>query len=323
MSHYPFPEYARRFMDSAKTHYGSITWEKMNARYRRIGRDIRMLYNLDIISTLSPRKMTVKDCKAYIEYRRSLVNPMTHELFTDAEHRHDQSAMKLLFKYPDVRNTAFEDCLAYYPHLKAKDHHKRKPKLTDEQYNTLRDLTTYFAETYPDDWNFILTYGIVGFYLATGCRTLEGQYCDVDNIDLENMTVKFDIVKGIDTYGEPRIVPIHPDFHPIIKTYLILRNRQLSDRKLENPALFPNIRGDNNGRLSDKTLRYYKTKVEEAVGFKFDFRTTRRTRCMLMKKKRIPTDVACRIAGNTERIFERHYGIVENDDAVNYVKERW
>jgi hypothetical protein len=323
MAHYPFPMYARQFMDSAKTHYDDLVWEKMNDRYRRIGRDIKMLYEKKIISTLSPRKMTVEDCKEYILYRRSLINPRTQELFTEAEHRHDQSAMKLLFKYPKVRNTAFEDCLMYYPHIKARDIHKRKPPLTDEQYSILKAKCDLVAENCPDDWYAVLPYGIVGFYLGTASRTIEGQFCDVHNIDLDNMTIQLDIVKGIDTYGDPRVVPIHPDFQPIIKAFLILRARLLSERKLENKALFINIRGDGNGRLSDKSIRYHKTKVEKELGFKFDIRKTRRTRCMLMKKKLIRTDVACRVAGNSERVFEKYYGIVENTDAVDIVKDQW
>jgi len=121
-------------------------------------------------------------------------------------------------------------------------------------------------------------YGVVVFSLCGGLRNKELRNAKVSNLVIDDDGIKLwlEVVKGGDTYGEQRWVPILPIGRGFIEHYLLSREKHLKSLGLVSDAIIPSLR-EGEDFTSEYNLRKLKDYVSEEVGYTFDLRMCRRT----------------------------------------------
>lgn len=264
MGRYPFTDSACEYMNTMKGQLADTTWDALSRRYRRMGSDLVDLYGSKEIKTTSPKNLTPDDVRVYLLYRKS-------KDLSQKEIGHDITALKNLLQYND--NPAVDLCLFKNPMLRPRSRGKRLPPLSNNVYKEMLERSTKV-----EGYRMVRAYALVLFAIRTGMRTKEIRFSEIDDLDMESYPWLMSIthVKGEDSYGEARTVPVHPDVYPIMRKYLELRKTWLESNDLRSRALFPSMDSDD-GYLSGNRLRSIKKIVEDDLGVEFQLRTCRRT----------------------------------------------
>ena len=311
MAKYPFMTYVNDHMRRMKGACAETTWNNLFRRYRRMNKDIKKLHDEKKISTNSPKKMTVDDVHAYLMYRRSLN-------LSSKENSHDESALKKLFKF--VRNKAFDECLLDYPILKVRKKNVRLPSMDDKTYRKILEISKTLE---PNDYRRHRAYCLVLLCARSGARTKEIQFAEIHDLDTKDWTFDIIHVKGEDTYGEPRNVPINPEIRHIIESYLRLREERLIAESGKSTALFPSNQSED-GFLAANTLRKIKSIVEVDIGEKFDFRKLRRTFGQQLVDANVDIEsVSVAMGHSTTKTTEMSYARRRSEAANAKIKSCW
>ena len=250
-------------MESRRCDYAESSWNTIMRRYRRMERDMIDLKENGKISTLSPAKFTEDDVKQYILYRKGKKN-------SSSELNHDISALKNLLIY--VGNIAVEKCLQKNQGLRPKSKEPRLDPLSGETY---RKILAAYDKANFDSFTEVRAFAVVLMSIALGTRNMELRLANLSDLDIDKWVLHIKNVKGQDTYGEPRTVPIPPEVRHVILQYLLLRNGWLKSHSAESKALFFGFSKEN-GYLSSNSFRKIKSKIELKIGEKFEFRDCRR-----------------------------------------------
>ena len=265
MSRYPFEEYSERFLESMVGVYSDATLTKYRRRYRRMARDLRRLHDDGKISTTSPKSMDAEDVRVHLQFRRSL------EL-SKSEYSHEVTALVVLFDF--CENMAVRTCLRKYPLLRPTARHQRLPSLEPEVYDCIAARMNEVAQL--DDvssYALVRSYAMLAVFLGCGARTKELRLMSATDLNTDEWLLDIVHVKGEDTYGEPRCVPVPPSFRAILRTYLSMRPYHNPDA---SPALFPPSRGSNL-YLAGNSIRKILSLACEDLGIEFDPRKLRRS----------------------------------------------
>ena len=265
MSRYPFEEYSERFLESMVGVYSEATLTKYRRRYRRIARDLQDHLKTGGIKTTSPKSMNADDVRFHLLYRRGLG-------YSRSEYSHEVTALVVLFDF--CENSAVRACLKRYPQLRPASKHVRLPSLDPKVYDRIVDRMNQVAlsadvSSYP----LVRSYAMMAVLLGCGPRTKEIRMMDVSDLDVDEWILDILHVKGEDTYGEPRRVPVPPGFRPIISRYLEMRSENNPEG---SPALFPPSRGSTL-YLSGNSIRKILSVANEDLGLDLDPRILRRT----------------------------------------------
>jgi len=263
----PFGEKAAELMDAKQGCISEKTYKTTKARLERIERDLLRLKEEGKVSSMSPAKMTPEDIKALVVYRKG-------KNVSASDVNHDISVMKQLCNM--CNNTCVDMCLFKNPGLKPVDKKMcRLSPLPESTYNTI--LAKYNSLDHSD-FRAIRPYVLVLMYICTGARNMELRLAEMRDLDQENWLITFRHVKGEDTYGNIRSVPIPKAIRPAMQDYLSARDVFLIEHGV-NPssvkALFCSMNGDHNV-MSSNTIRKLKTYVERDIGQKFELRDCRR-----------------------------------------------
>lgn len=263
MSKYPFQEYATEFMESMRGIYAEETWMTKERRYRRMAKDVIALRESKKISSASPKTMSIEDVRIYLIKHKEKVSA--------ADMSHEITALKKLFAY--VENPAVEQCLIKYPGLRPVVKRNRKPSMDDSMYEKILNRSETIDVT---NFTLVRAYALVLLCIRTGCRNKEIRFAEVGDLNTDSWTLEIVHVKGEASYGQPRVVPIHPDVRKIVNTYLLARQKWLADCSVDSQALFPS-KESSDGYLSGNAIRNIKAKVERDLNITFDLRKCRRT----------------------------------------------
>ena len=309
MSRYPFMEYATEFMKGMEGVYSDSTIPGLMRRYRRMSRDFIQLYESGEISTLSPKKFTADDVKAFLIMRKK-------KDLSFSEIRRDISALSNVCIY--CGNNCVKECLLRYPKLKPSS--RNNPRLetfTAEEYENITNAYT----NAPKDFRHIRAYTMVFISMYCGTRTKEIRYMNVQDVDTTEWIVEINHPKGEDSYGLSRIVPVPVAIQSLISTYLLLRSDFVKKMGIKSDALFPSSE-NRNGYLSDKTLRSIKKIVEDESGVRFDFRKCRRSFGQNYIDLNLELSSVSVLMGHaTTKTTEKFYGRRRNMDAVIRARE--
>ncbi|MBR6214403.1 MAG: site-specific integrase [Candidatus Methanomethylophilaceae archaeon] len=263
----PFGDRAAELMEAKRGCVAEKTYKTTKARLRRIERDMLRLREEGRVSTMSPAKMSADDIRELILYRKG-------KNVSASDVNHDIAVMGQLCTMCD--NTCVQKCLAKYPGIKPVDKKEcRLPPLPESTYKLI--LSRYNAMDHGD-FRAIRPYVMVMMYICTGARNKELRLAEMRDLDLEHWEIWFRHVKGEDTYGDPRPVPIPEEIRPAIQDYLKAREDFLIAHGVHPstvPALFCSMNGDH-GAMSSNTIRKLKTYVERDIGQKFELRDCRR-----------------------------------------------
>ena len=119
-----------------------------------------------------------------------------------------------------------------------------------------------------------------------------------------------DVVKGQNTYGEARHVPVLPFGESFVERYLESRNALLEELGLKSDALIPSLVEDA-PFTSDKTLRKLKDHASRDIGLEFDLRILRCTFAQYLVDSEVDFSVVQRAMGhnNPNTAYKNYAGI--------------
>lgn len=311
MSRYPWEEFVSRYMDSMIGIWSEATWKAMNRRLRRMGLDIRKHLSDGKISTSSPRSMTLDDVRFHLVYRRSLG-------YTCKEYSHEVSAMKDFFDY--CENPAVRSCLRKYPGLRPSGKNVRYPPL---DRSDLEKVLCSFEQNVFDhmDFRLIRSYAMLAVFIGCGTRNKELRLADLRDLHVDSWILDIVHVKGEDTYGSSRSVPIPPRFRALISCYI----EALPDHAPKGSvALFPPLSGDSH-HLSSNSVRKILSIALDDIGISTDPRTLRRTFGQMYLDSGIDSieSVSVLMGHSSTATTEHYYARRRNEAAIETARCVW
>ncbi len=311
MGKHPFGEYATKYMDSVKGMYAEETWKTRDRRYRRMEQKVIHLKNQKMISTMSPKSMTVEDVRTYILYAMETLSP--------ADMVHEVNALRNLLLFAD--NSAVDICFNHYPKLKpVMRGNRRKAAMQDEVYDLILERSRHID---PRDFRLVRAYALVLLCLNVGTRNKEIRLANVEDLDVVSWTFDIIHVKGEASYGQQRQVPVHPEIRPLVQNYLLLRNLWMADKHVKSNALFPS-KDSKDGYLSSNSIRVIKGVVEDDLGIQFDLRECRRTFGQRYIDKNLDIESVSVLMGHsTTRTTESFYSRKKLDHAMKNAMKTW
>ena len=311
MSRYPFKEKADELMSRRMGTIKENTFAGLVRRYTRMERDFIQLYSDKNVSTLAPSKFTSEDIREFILYRKGK-NVSASDL------GHDISALKDLCEFCD--NTCVSKCLAQNPGLKPRKKSERLDPLPYQNYLKILEK----SEKIPrEDFRRLRTYTMILMYICTGARNKELRLAKASDLDTVKWEIYYEHVKGEDSYGHPRTVPVPDVIRPLVKDYLLAREFWLLKNKTCSDALFFAFK-DGHGFMSGNSVRKAKKLVEQDLGIKFEIRDCRRAFGQYYLNNGVAVDSVSVLMGHSStKTTEGYYCRLREEDAIKAVKNRW
>ena len=328
MSRYPFQTVVNELLATKSVSWSPIYIEKMTARYALMQREFQSLFDKDLISTMNPQKMTVKDIKAYLEWYRMKTNPLTGSLITSGEVKRTIGALRHIVEFPYMvnqtykHNRSLEYCLKLFSHLSPKVYHKRLPCWTDEQFDSVIALSYTVAKT---ELMRMRSYALACLSVCCGDRNKEIRYANVEDLDLSSWELVIRHPKGEFSYGEERRVPIGPECHHIVRMYIehyLPQWHSSHPKQHGNPALFPSCYLASGHYMTDKSVLKALKIVQAEVGFIVTYQIMRRTYFQRLKNLGVKSESLSKIAGHlNNNTIQKYYAQITMEDAKRDVLE--
>ena len=150
------------------------------------------------------------------------------------------------------------------------------------------------------------------FSLCGGLRNLELRNARLSNLSSDENGYKLwlEEVKGKDSYGEARWVPLLPIGKEFIDRYLVSRRLLLEELGLESDAIIPSLVEDTLF-ATDKTLRKLKDHASRDIGIDFDLRILRRTYGQYLVDSEVKFEIVQVALGhnNPNTTFQNYAGV--------------
>ena len=324
MARYPWMYFVNIVMKTKSFSIEENTYYDQYRRYRRIGKAVDHLHEEKKITTKSPALMNADDIRKIIEYRRSQISPKTGKPLSKDDAQKDECVLRALFNHPDVDNKNFDKCLAHHPGLKAVRSHNRLPPMEENDLRKLIKRANQVADDDTTDFETLRAYFVSVLAANTGARMIEIRNMKTEDVDVKALEIYLRVVKGMNKYGKPRLVPILPHAKKIVSAYLVrLESWKKANGLEENPYLFPSSYGDGMRPLTTKHIGRFRKAVEEDLGFEFDQRMCRRTFYQQLLDLGIDSDDGSVVMGNTVGVLEKHYGRRRPRMVIDKIKARF
>ncbi|MBR4685560.1 MAG: site-specific integrase [Candidatus Methanomethylophilaceae archaeon] len=311
MSTYPFKEKAQEYLLYRKGIIAESSYKELDRRLRRIEREMIALRDKGEMSTLSPTKMSPDDIKAYILYRKA-----RKVSASDLEHDIGTLNQMLLF----FGNPAVTQCIQRNLGIKPRRSSQRLDPLPEDVYKT---ILAKWKEIDLNDFPQVRAFAMVLMYIGTGARNKELRLCRRSDVNTDTWTIHFAHVKGEDSYGIERSVPIPDAIKDVVSEYLYHRDVYLAAHNATSEALFFQLGGEHTF-LSSNSVRKIKQRVENAVGYSFELRDCRREFGQYYRDRGLEIDKVSRLMGHaTTRTTELYYAGVSQSEAIKGARGLW
>lgn len=316
MSRYPFRECVNQVIRAYTGVFSDATMEVMNRRYNRMEREFTDLWKAGKVSTTNPKLFTVDDVKEYHIFLKNKVKPDGSSLDNVSIDKDFIDLDKLCGYFGNLCVLQFRrQC----PALRKRNRKKRLPTLSDEDISWIWTK----SESVPSsDFRLLRAYALISLYVGAGLRTIEATHSKVSNITFtENgATIYLDVVKGGDSYGEERTVPFIPEFLPILRRYLAIRQSYLDSYSATSDYVFFSL--DNFEILSEKTIRKIREIAEKDLDLEFDGRMCRRTYGQYLKDRGVSIEnISVDMGHCTTKTTETYYARQRGDKAISETYE--
>lgn len=277
---HPYMHYLNQYLEFISGHYAEIT---LTVRKRRLIQLKKLVYDLHKngkVSSVSPGKLKAEDIANIIGDRKK--GGISTDTILD-----DISFLDGFLKF--CGNNAVEKFKIKYPRFVPAAYHKRKECLTDQQFNRIFECA--YNVDFSDPFR-MRSYALVVFCVSGGLRSLEIRHAKIQNLERTERSYKLwlDFVKGNDTYGQARFVPLLPQSQEFIDRYLELRYHYLRERGIVSDLIIPPL-ANGIDIMSSNNMRKLKDRVILDVGFDFDLRILRRTYAQFLVDNEVPLDV--------------------------------
>lgn len=289
------------YLDRYAGVYADSTHKELYRRYARLTRTLR---ELGVDNVVNIDAETVKMLALITRERGITQKAVLHDLTTVGN---------LCAFYG---NDAVDKARTQYPALFYAPRSSRLPPLNKKELNAVLHACHKLAQS--EDYVQVRSAGAVALCLGAGLRTIELRHVRVSGIDLNRRTVRVDVVKGGNTYGEPRTIPLIPSTIATIKRFLDKRITQPPTVSLSPYALVNPWRGT---ILSTNTLRKDKKHIEKLAGFEFDFRILRRTYAQILLDRNAPLSAVSVVMGHHSTVTtEQAYARIRPDSAIEQIQ---
>ena len=292
--------------------------EVMLRRFNRMEREFQLLHSLGIVSTTSPKRMTVDDISAYYEYLKTKAGRGSPNISID-------SIKKDLIDLDKLCSFEENNCVSIFkkkcPALSKGQSSARLPVFTDEEFDS---IVRHSNDVELTDGAMIRAYALIALYLGAGLRTVEAVNARADQIRFGDgvATIHLTVVKGRDSYGQPRDAYIIPRFIPIIEKYLAWRRSYLEFNGRDCEYMFFSLDGFE--MLSDKTIRQIRNKAEEDLGIRFDGRKCRRSYGQYLLDHNVDLEVVSSLMGHsTTKTTEEYYARIRSHMAIRRAQKQF
>ncbi|WP_400207782.1 tyrosine-type recombinase/integrase [Methanomethylophilus alvi] len=297
----PFKEHWTSYLGMCVGTYADKTIEVTRRRFRGLERIVRTKYEEGELSTQNPKHFTAEDSLIiYTELGEE--NPETKKA------RQPVTVSKYM---NDLRNLclSLDNCCVdvmhkRYPYTRKKIKHTRLECMDVE---TMEKIAQRTANIDDDDFTMLRSYAVAGTYLGAGTRTLKLQHIKVCNVHLDHDIphIFLEVVKGGDTYGEDRYAPMIPMFYPVLKRYMVARQKYLDDHGLESDLLF--FRLSDGVMLTDKSVRKVRSIANTGMGMDFSGMDCRRSYGQYWKDLSVPIEDISRYMGHASTKTTERY----------------
>jgi len=310
MGKYPFREYASRYMETVRGVYAEETWKTRGRRYKRMEQKVIYLKEKNRISTMSPKSMTEADVREYILYCK--------ETLASSDMVHEVNALRNLLLFAD--NHAVDVCLNHNPGLRPRNRPRRKAAMDDDTYQRILNRAYQID---PTDYPLVRAYALVLLCINAGTRNKEIRFANVEDLDTRKWVLHIVHVKGEESYGQPRDVPIPPEIRQLVRIFLLSREKSMVNLNCDSPALFPSNSSED-GYCCGNTLRNYKRLVERDLGIKFDLRQCRRTFGQRYLDRNLDIESVSVLMGHSStKTTEGFYSRKKLDSAISKARGLW
>lgn len=304
MSSFPFSYYGEKFLSLYEGFYSPLTYKMVGRRIRSISRDLTFLFDGDKISSCYPHHMSVEDIIFYFGYLRSERN------LSAASLSNDYSLMNRVFRV--AGSSLVEDARYIFPQIVPRDFSHPIVHLSDDEISS---IVAYCDGYEGDNFRAIRSRAVVMLGLSGGIRNVEHQHLLMDNLDLDNLTVRLDVVKGSGSYGNSRLVPLFPFVTKSLGRYLKMRAGYTS------PFVFTS-HNDKGTHLSYNTLIEDITAVSDGCGVLFDNRMLRRSYGQMAIDAGLPLDyVSVALGHHSTRTTEKSYARIHPSAVISRSKD--
>ena len=302
----PFRAASNRYMNAYAGVYAEGMYAELSRRYPKIEKQLDLLNDRQVISTTDPQYLTVEDIKQYAIYLRKV------QKLKDSSISHDMSALSNLCVYISGNNCV-NIARRQYPLLFPRKHRGDiLPVIERPDFNRIMDASHQITER--SDPLKIRAYAEVVLALCSGMRTGELQHTKMENLDRSFRFIYIDFVKGMNTYGSARTIPIRLEAAHIMEVYL--RTRDSS-----SPYIFPNRSGR---YLSENSLGLDRKAVCDDLKIDFDYRKCRRTYGQYLVDEGFSSDEVAVILGHSSsKTTETYYARPRPDRVVRKIIDLW
>jgi len=311
MGRHPFLDCARRYEESVKGLYAATTQKVVARGLRLMAKDFETLRENGCIVSSNPMKIVPDDVTKYIALLKA-------RGVRESGIVHNLSILNSLLL--SVGNPAVEEFKRRNPAKVPKRRAKRYDPVSSEDQDRILARAGHV-----DGWRNLQAYALVLLCIGTGLRPKEVRLSNVGDLGTSSWRIKAVHVKGEDSYGQVREIPIDPKVRPVVKRYLASRAEVVAKWCPMNQALFPAIndsKGD--GYLSSNSLRKLKRIVEADTGTTFELRACRRTfgQNLIDQGATIET-VSVLLGHSTTKTTETYYARKKQDAAILEATRIW
>lgn len=319
MSRYPFKECVNEVLPLYEDARSKRTVEVMKRRFNRMERELSELKSRSLIKTTNPKTLTPNDIEVYYEFLKTKKG-------IDGKNIDIESIKKDFIELDKLCKFYGNNCVDVFrvrhPMLTKGRSKKRLPCMSEDELQKI----VLAAETIPNDnFSMIRAFALVGLYIGAGLRTIEVQHALESNLAIksnEEAEIFLEIVKGIETYGQERTAIILPMFVPMIVRYMMSRLDYLNENFQYTDYVFFSM--DDFEKLSDKTIRQIRNKVEAYIGIKFDGRKCRRTYGQYLSDHEVEIeDISVVMGHNSTKTTERYYARKKSDKAIKSIRKNF
>jgi len=312
MSRFPFKEVVNKVIKKYDPARSPNTIEVMIRRYNRMEEDFNRLLAEGKVSTTNPKYMTPDDIEQFFLEMMKKPSKDKKGMISIESVKKDLIDLDKLCKFEE--NNCVEVFKAKCPVLTKNNKRGRLPVFNKDEISILSEAANL---VYPDRPDLLRSYAMLALYFGGGLRTVELRNAEADKITItdEGATIHLDIVKGIDSYGEPRDAVILPMFIPVLKRYLEWRENYLKDSGRSCKYVFFGLRSFD--MLADNTIRKHRLLASEDCGVKYDGRKCRRSYGQYLKDHRLEIESVSRLMGHcSTKTTEEYYARIPQDMAV-------
>lgn len=291
------------FLEDYSQVYAQSTCGERRKQYVRLNKVINGLYSNKMISSDDPKQWTPEDAKvisAKIRSKKTYSSNYAGRL---------QGSMNVMCKYH--LNRCFEDAKCRYPLLFPKKKEVRVPVLSKDEF----EIIMRYCLREGQNFNELKMSAAVTLAICAGLRPQEVQYIRAENIDLFSLVINLQHVKGQDSYGIQRRVPMHPLSEIIISRYISeFRSRGFSGYLFQ-------YKGE---PISDNTLRSYIYDIGHGCGIVFSITKCRATWGQLLIDMGIRDEVVSVLMGHSSTaVTNKYYARTRENMAIDTVRTAW